>query len=412
MGKSDIFNKLPESLQDYIIRNNKFPTLFSKIKRGKVEKERYWDISVIEDDQGTIYIRTEYGDVGTNKPIVSTEVVNSGKNLGKSSATNPLEQAILQAKSKFADKFAACYISDELQNELDIDISDTKVFPMLANKYEEGNKNLKFPAGGSAKIDGLRCLAHVSDGEVMLYSKSMEHISGQTAIRVEILDFYNMFYANYPNLYFDGEIYDEDREFDEINGAVRTKKREAVPLKYYMFDIFDVDRITSWKFLDRYREMKSNLAGKSYEWIKLVKVVTVNNFAEIELAYKDFLSKKFEGIILRNLDGLYKLSNGKSGRSQDLFKMKPVEHDKVTIKDITIDTKKDTHPVIFSVIMESGVTFNLTASTGKHEYREEVYNLRSSYIGKKIWIEYYELKKGVPKHAHPLLNSEGKYSFE
>src|SRR5271170_2967006 len=79
-----------------------FSTLYKKTSTGAIQG---WTISV-DDTQ----IITEYGQVGTENPQTTTDVIREGKNIGKRNETTAAEQALLEAQAKWEKQKKRGYV--------------------------------------------------------------------------------------------------------------------------------------------------------------------------------------------------------------------------------------------------------------------------------------------------------------
>lgn len=416
MSIAAIFNSLPEALKKYIENSGKFPTLYTKVKRGSSLKDHYWKITVNEDDEGRAYISTVHGDVGGKPSIPSVEIFKKGKNEGKINETSTYEQAFNEAKSKFAKKFKAnAFLSEDDMKKIDLKLEDlnNKFFPMLAYKYEENR--VKFPIAGSPKLDGVRCIAmRNEDGTVTLNSREMTEISGYPLIHKELESISTKLWPS--TCYLDGEIYAHNINFEKISGYSRKKDLNELStseldemnnIQYHIFDIYCTDK-PDMIFKDRYAVVKKIFAEYKFKTLKIVPTFVFKNKEAIEVYLEKFVNEGYEGLILRNLDSTYKVS----GRSTDLLKVKKTDKTWVTI--LAIDTGKEIKKpnIIFSVIDSYGIKFSVTANSTE-EYRSKILDNKNSYIGKKLLITYNGVtKKNIPKFARIMLDENNEYIME
>lgn len=82
-------------------------TLYKRTKTGAIQ---YWHIKTVSCVDYTL-IHKEAGQLGTKNPIVHTETIKEGKNLGKANATNHEQQAEAQALSDWTRKHDEGYKS-------------------------------------------------------------------------------------------------------------------------------------------------------------------------------------------------------------------------------------------------------------------------------------------------------------
>ena len=196
----------------------KLPTLYKKSFTGKIQQ---WDIFV--KDVGTagpvIVIYTRYGQVG-GKIQETQDLISEGKNLGKKNETTVLEQAEFDAKSKWEGKLKDGYaqsLEDAQSGKVD-SIIEGGSEPMLAQSYDKHGHKIEFPCFVQPKLDGIRCLAIIQDGQVSLWSRSRKRITSCPHIEIELLTIFNS-----GDIILDGELYNHDlkHDFEKIISAVR-----------------------------------------------------------------------------------------------------------------------------------------------------------------------------------------------
>ena len=128
------------------------PTLYKRTSTGATQQ---WTVAV---DGNTI--STTYGQVGGALQITH-DVISEGKNLGRSNATTPEQQAQLEAAAQHEKKRKAGYVADlaTAQAGGTDDIIEGGVLPMLAKVYEDRADKVTFPVAVQPKLDGHRCIA-------------------------------------------------------------------------------------------------------------------------------------------------------------------------------------------------------------------------------------------------------------
>lgn len=158
--------------------NKSFPRLFKYNNTNKVVQ---WFITI--DPVSTGYqITTVYGEVD-GKQTMTSKIIAKG-NAGRTK----LEQAVLDAKSKWTNKHDKEMYMEQLQEK------NSMVRPMLAQTYTHTtphktttSRAYKMPTECfvQPKLDGLRCLAYIKNGEIRLESRkgiefhNMSHIKEQ-----------------------------------------------------------------------------------------------------------------------------------------------------------------------------------------------------------------------------------------
>src|SRR5579863_9594050 len=191
-------------------------TLFKKTSTGAIQ---YWQISA----EGNAIITT-YGQVGTDSPQTTTDVIKEGKNAGRSNATTPEQQALAEAKAKWTKQLKKGYVQSQEQAEAGVvdDVIEGGILPMLAHKYSVNGiltkdaKKIKFPAFGQPKMDGIRCVAIKKNGVCTLWTRTRQPIKSCPHIIAEIE-------AIPGDFILDGELYNHEyrQDFDTIIELVR-----------------------------------------------------------------------------------------------------------------------------------------------------------------------------------------------
>ena len=118
-----------------------YTTLYSKKATNKILE---WNIKVEKNKDKSAKIIIKYGQQN-GKIITNERIITEGKNIGKSNETTPYEQAILEATSKWNQKKNRNGYVEILKIEEDNKLDLSKIRPMLANKYENKKKHIKYP---------------------------------------------------------------------------------------------------------------------------------------------------------------------------------------------------------------------------------------------------------------------------
>ena len=124
---------------------------------------------------------------------------------------------------------------------------------MLAHKFEMSSltkkrgTNIKLPAFAQPKYDGIRCLANLVDGKVILQSRTGTLFNNLNKIRADLKKILSKLPTTF---FFDGELYTDEIPFEVISGAVRldeTKEKGAISninkIKYCIYDCFDTSNL-------------------------------------------------------------------------------------------------------------------------------------------------------------------------
>lgn len=286
---------------------------------------------------------------------------------------------------------------------------------MLASQYKENClKKGDFPVYAQAKLDGLRCRAHlIPEAEkVELVSRASEKILFKEVLKEQLKEFIQylqeqvkiQYEGKVPLVRLDGELYSREINFDEISGVIRRKidKSEQDSLiDYYIFDIdfpFDLDFHTRYKFLKDcyysypYPERMTKLI--------LVPSQLVNNHDEILSWHQYYEKEGFEGLIVRR--GFGEKAYYKYGRSTAMYKLKSFEDAEFEIVGGTSGKGKDSNCIIWILTTSGGKTFNCRPALTHEERKELFFQFQSNpsqFLGKQYKVKYQEIneKSGVPK---------------
>jgi DNA ligase-1 len=357
----------------------KLPIIYKRTQTGAIQQ---WEI-IVEDD--TFY--TIEGQVGgkltTSKP---TQVIQ--KNVGKQNETNEYEQALKEAQAKWKKKTEAGYTED-------INLVDTskKFFePMLAHKYIDYKNDIIFPILVSPKLDGCRMVAQKSG----LWTRNGKPYVSCPHIQ-KIL---KPLFEKYPNWVIDGEVYTHDVSFEKVVSLVKQSKptkedleESAKLVQYWIFDGVVDDK--SLGFEDRYkliREELTKLIGHNPN-IKFVTTIKINSDKEVEEWHDAFVSKGFEGCMLRKIDAPYE-----NKRSKNLLKFKKFLDEEFKIIDVqeVLGSRSGMAGKLL-LEMKNGKIFGAGIRGGEDYYRQLLLD-KKKLIGKVATIRYQNLSEdGVPR---------------
>ena len=150
-----------------------FPTLFKKTSTGAVQ---FWQMEVSEiladgETRPVGELKTIYGQYGTSSPQETRDLISEGKNPGKKNETTPVEQALKEAEAQWTKKKKKGYVEsiENAQNGfIDEEVIKGGENPMLAETYAKQGHKIVFPCFAQPKLDGIRCVAIVKNGQCTL----------------------------------------------------------------------------------------------------------------------------------------------------------------------------------------------------------------------------------------------------
>ena len=381
-----------------------FPRLFGEDTKGNT---KVWSIKVVENTDSTAEIITEYGRLG-GKQTKSVRQVKLGKNIGKKNETTPFQQAVSEAKSKHTKKQETGYCENFVETETGAIITEKpktstktpKLLPMLAHDYNKRGKDIKFPCLVQPKLDGVRALVFMEGSEIQVVSRTGKEYGNAGHIIQELKE--SDVFKVQPGLVLDGELYTTTLPFEELTGLCRRKtlkKGDAEKLKeihFWVFDQFDRNFLDA-PFDTRLYKMEQLFENNEFNYIRLVETKDLNSKKGLKEVHGNYITAGFEGAILRNLTGPYKLKD----RSKDLQKYKVFEDSEYPIVGYTEAAGNDAGTVIWECEYQNNSGDAKTFSVrprGTREQRQEWFENGEDFIGQLLTVRYQELTaEGCPR---------------
>jgi ATP-dependent DNA ligase len=440
--------------------NYEFPTLYVSSSTGKIRqwsiyirlikksskkanltKEQNWNL--LEEDQ--VNIKSNYLNDNGNFPegLLAQVWTESGqidgkisrcaptytdiKNKGKKNERHVFHQALVLARGKYLKKLQEGSLPIKEFKELNSNNDKTKktvlssknimYFPMLAKNFSDFENKINYPIYIQPKLDGLRCIIYLNPGkkdinntnytDVIMYTrqkKEYPHNSSNDNIRRAL---YPILHANYDvdeqeSLYLDGEIYKHGKSLQDINSESRTSdikyKKSKGTDEYHLYDMF-FPSYTDEPFSERIEFLKDlyhNLTQNEKIYIKLVPTHLVKTRKMNDEIYKKYISKGYEGIMIRNIGGPYAksaINKSSSIRSKNLLKRKEIFEEEFEIVGFTEGSMgKDVGAVIWICSTADGKTFHVTPNMSYDErykiYKDCKKNFINKYQGRMLKVEF------------------------
>lgn len=336
----------------------KLPTLYHKAKGGDLRQWTVW----AKDDT----ILTEYGQVGGKLQTSQKKAV--AKNVGRSNATSPEEQAKLEAESLWRFKVERKYseTKEDAQEELRL--------PMLAHKYEEKKKGVEYPAWIQPKLDGVRCLAEWDGNKIVLNSRSGKPYTMPT-VQEQLATWLP------KDVTLDGELYLHGMTCQNITSYVKKWKSGSEKIVYHVYDVPVISGDESLTWGER-------LAGYTVQEsanVTFVPGFNVKSHDDMMVRYGQFMQEGYEGAILRLYKGRYLWGY----RSSELLKVKEFKDAEFVVTGAREGRGKMEGCVIWTCDSPGG-TFECTMKVTMDE-RRQMYTDRKKYIGKKLTVRFFDL---------------------
>ena len=328
-----------------------------------------WSIFNLKNADGTYNIVTRHGVTG-GKMVEHISLVKEGKNKGKKNETTVEEQANLEVQRECVKKKKQGY---HLKNEVNVILK-----PMLAQEYKQQNVT---PAWVQPKLDGVRCLVYLENGEVIFQSRQNTRYDPI----LHLVDELRAILDRAPGIVLDGELYAHELGFENIISMVRRAKVKHPGIhniRYHMYDVFYTDR--SMNFIER-RELLATVYGGESN-VVLVETIPVKK-SDVDVLLHKYIAANYEGIMIRG-NGPYK-----HGRSKDLLKYKLFQDDEFEV--VGHHEGQGGIPIFECKIKDK--TFSVAMKGTTESKKERMENVEEFY-GKLLTVKYQELSAdGIPR---------------
>lgn len=330
-------------------------------KRDSKEKIRVWNVWT-EGNK----VFTEFGVQG-GKMQIST-VTCEPKNIGKSNEVSPEEQAVLEAERLYTKKSEEGY-----SNNLD-DLS-VSFKPMLAHTYKDQEVEGWL---GQPKLDGFRCTVQIVNGDVKYFTRTNKPIETLGHLTPSILSS-----GLQEGEILDGEAYLHNVPFEKLSSYIKKNHLGDPLVEFHIFDLVTKDDLP---FKNRWENLSQLKFG---DFVKIVDTWVVE---DLEQDLSDWLTKGYEGIMLRNPNSKYI-----NRRSRDLLKVKNFHDDEFIILEVNTGRGKFEGVPIFKCQTLDGLDSFDCVLAGSRELMTDLLN-RKDLIGKQLTVKFQNISElGKPR---------------
>ena len=354
--------------------------LYKKDSKGKI---RIWE-GVVEGDEVVTFTGLIDGKLKEERRRAKP------KNVGKANETTSQEQAKLELISKASRERDKGYFDTIAEAETTI-----VVLPMLAHKYKERKKHIKFPCMVQPKINGVRCTVKLYGGPIDMRTRKGKEFPRFSNLLADLECISEEGRVSHP-IYLDGEMHSDLCTFQELVGHCRRMKPkigteqilESVKLR--VFDCFTPCNLDA-SFMSRWSTI-NKIVGDHRDMVELVETTICNSEEEIFALHRRYLAEGYEGTIIRNMTAPYALNS----RSNDLQKYKEFFDDEYEIVGGVEGEGRDEGTVVWICKTPSGKEFKVRPK-GVYEQRKEWFDNLSQYIGKQLTVRYQDFTDdGIP----------------
>ncbi|MGL5579848.1 MAG: hypothetical protein ACRDCE_02635, partial [Cetobacterium sp.] len=255
------------------------------------------------------------------------------------------------------------------------------VLPMLAHDYTKVGHRLSYPCFVSPKLDGVRCLAHLTPDSITFTSRGGKPYNVPKHLYEEL----RTLQPKEGKLVLDGELYYHGMTLQNIVSAVKNKKNPVH--KIMQFHIFDVPSEDRWEQRKvNLSIIRGRLAGSLH--IKFVKNELVDCEEDARKWMDYYIQEGYEGMMLRAPAGYYIFNH----RSSDLMKWKDFQD--IEAKIVGCREDKNGEGVLLCNL-PSGVAFECKMR-GATAFRN--YNVQSKLVGEWLTVRFQQFTdRGAPQ---------------
>jgi len=280
---------------------------------------------------------------------------------------------------------------------------------MLAYPVSKKEIDYSKPVFVQPKLDGVRCVIQanwVPGTNQVAGIKAYSRTGKEWKNINHILEQLKPFFAKYPYVILDGELYNHDfcDDFEQIISMVRKTKptdearlKSAENVQFHCYDIID----EGLPFDQRCEFISESLMllGDS---IHTVDTIMVFDEEDAQSVHRSNLKKGYEGSIVRTND-VYKC-----GRSWSLRKFKEF-HDAEAMLIDWVEGKGKRKGTIgkFKAVDEDGNVFGMPVMD-KFKYLQENFEEMKTWLGKTATFTYFERTK-ADSYRHPLFKAIRDY---
>jgi len=355
----------------------KLQTLYKTAKTGATQ------VFNIESN-GDSYTTT-WGQVNGKQQSKTTTC--SPKNVGRSNETTAAEQAILEATAKWTKKQKANYSTDETAPVM-------QKLPMKVNEYKKHIRRIKKIVYTSPKLNGVNCEYRLTDGKLELLSRGGENYPIPKHQEIQALALLETLGTTSVN----GEMYCHGMFLQDIMAATKKHNEDTPKLKFHVFDFPEVEG-TYLKRCEAMYAKKDEEGAVFAPNFPFIPVWVARSLEEIDDQYEQCMDAGYEGLIVRNPEGLYEYNT----RSLNVFKYKKAQDGEFLTIDFTLD--KNGHAVFICAARPPRMdehlpdvpTFKVKLK-GTAGERLEMASKADSYLGKHLKVEFEMLSRdGIPQ---------------
>ena len=290
--------------------------------------------------------------------------------------------------------------------------SVNKVWPKLVTVWElmkaskcdeKALSNVVYPAMAQLKADGVRCVAIVTNDKVIKMSRN-----GNEFLKLECLDRSILDYlGGTVNVVLDGELIiggiTDPEERQKISGICNKSlkntisKEESAKIEFQVWDLIPLEDFNNGlckiPYRERWTELESYLPNPR---VYRIPSFMVKDYSTAMKVYENYISRGYEGIILKNTNGAYEAKASKNLIKFKEFKTADLKVVEVVKGEDAYFNDTNTYAPAMGNLVVTTECGSLTVEVGSgftREQRIEILNNKDSYINTIIELKYNSITK-------------------
>lgn len=286
-----------------------------------------------------------------------------------------------------------------LQRHLNVGITSStinKVFDniiptfkvQLAQTFEDKRVKSVEKVATEPKLDGVRCIAIVKNGNAILHSRNGKVI-GDNYLETIVADLERLVREGYipKNVVFDGELMGSDFTATVSQIHKKNKKADVSTHFYHIFDWMHyedwISKDPSFNCLETREKLEDMCLDSKGNYLRVVKrdVVPVD---QIKKQHDIYVSEGYEGVMIKLLDSKYKF-----GRGHNVMKLKSFYDIDLEVVSFLEGEGKYENSLGSIVVKHKDVLINV-GSGFSDEDRRHIWENRSQFRGMIAEIRYQE----------------------
>lgn len=353
-------------------------------------------------DKGITY--TISGQEGGKSTISDPKIISVGKNTGKINETSAFTQAIMEAWSLYKKKLRegavtrvnAVIDENNITFEEIMKLPGEKPWRLCAMEYHNvrSGKNwakVVFPCYAQTKLDGIHFTAVYVPSEtpyIDIYPRGRIKNTQNTHIADALLPILSR--NEYKGYYLCGELYKNGVSRQEITSSANQEiDAPIIKLELHVFDCFTPNEKLTFEI--RWQKACEIVALANSQYIKQIETVLVDSKETLDSFFNKKIKEGEEGVIIRNMKGLYEFGITNAHRTFMALKYKNRQDAEFKVINFREGSGKMAGQIIFQCETPEGKTFWVDPNwpeTMRREWYTKCINGILNVNGKLATIEF------------------------